>query len=101
MGLLTQTGFVTSDVTCGPSKGLIRCLRRGSKPRVPESVKIDLCRPKIIHDHGDDISYFVTKDFMDLYLTDTWISYIVYIIMYHTVKTYVLVSTGLLLHSII
>ena len=38
--------------------GLIRCLGRGSSPLVPESVKI--CGPKNVHDHGDNISYFVT-----------------------------------------
>ena len=29
--------------------------------------KIDLCGPKNDCDHGDDISYFVTYDFTDLY----------------------------------
>ena len=43
--------------------GLIRCLRRGSSPRVSESVKIDLFGPTSVHDHGDGMSYFCDLGF--------------------------------------
>ena len=31
--------------------------------------KIDLCGPKSVHDHGDDIAYFLTLDFQDFFST--------------------------------
>ena len=60
--LLTQTGFLTSDVTRSWPSKMDKCdVWDGDRALVRRNrSKIDLCGPKSDHDHGVDICYFVT-----------------------------------------
>ena len=49
--LLSQTSVWRRMSVVTVSNGLIRCLGRGSSPRVSESVKMGPCGPKFVHDH--------------------------------------------------
>ena len=72
--LLTRTGFLTPDVTFDPYKWTNTLSETGIEPsRVGIGQKLISVDRKVYTIHVDDIAHFVTSDFRDFSITDTWL----------------------------